>query len=294
MKKWLKQFRIKKFHKLDFFTPNYFDDPLSCTSQICNQYFWNLPFYQYWCEQLKEKPRMHRKQWEWIYVAQVLFENGFLKQGNKGLCFAAGQEPLPALFASLGCEITATDLDINTETAKAWSISGQNTENNIKNLNKNGICRNDLFERNVQFRSMDMNNIPDDLADFDFNWSCCAFEHLGGIKQGLDFLANNLKTLRPGGIAVHTSEFNLTSDEETLETKDLCIFRRRDCMEIADKLRQMGHYVYPLDFRKGNEPLDNFVDIPPYQSYDNMNFHLRLKLSNFVSTSFGIIVKKGG
>lgn len=293
MKKWLKQFRIKKFHKLDFFTPNYFDYPLSCTSQICNQYFWNLPFYQYWCEQLKEKPRIHRKQWEWVYVAEVLFENGFLKQDNKGLCFAAGQEPLPALFASLGCKITATDLDISSETAKTWTVWGQNTENNIKNLNKNGICREDLFERNVRFRSMDMNNISDDLADFDFNWSCCAFEHLGGIKQGLDFLVNNLKTLRSGGIGVHTSEFNLTSDEETIETKDLCIFRKKDYVEIADKLRQMGHYVYPLDFKRGNEPLDNFVDIPPYQSYNNADFHLRLKISNFVSTSFGIIVRKG-
>jgi SAM-dependent methyltransferase len=236
---------------------------------------------------------MHRKQWEWVYVAQVLFENGFLKQGNKGLCFAAGQEPLPALFGSLGCKITATDLDINIETARNWSTSGQNTENDIKNLNKNGICPNDLFEKNVSFRSLDMNNISSDLVDFDFNWSCCAFEHLGGGRLGLEFLLNNLKTLRPGGIAVHTSEFNLTSDEETIETKETVIFGKRDYMEIADKLRQMGHYVYPLDFRVGNEPLDNFVDIPPYQFYNYENFHLRLKISNFVSTSFGIIVIKG-
>jgi len=294
IKKSIKWLRQRKFHKLDFFSPNYFKNPLSCTSQLCNQYFWNFPFYQYWCEQLKEKPKMHRKQWEWVYVAQVLFENGFLKQGSKGLCFAAGQEPLPALFTSLGCKITATDLDINTETAKIWSAGGLNTENDIKNLNKNGICPEDLFEKNAQFRSVDMNNIPDDLTDFDFNWSCCAFEHLGGIRQGLDFLANSLKTLRGGGIAVHTSEFNLTSDEEIYETENLCIFRKKDYEEIANKLRQMGHYVYPLDFRRGNELLDNFVDIPPYQSYNNTNFHLRLKLSHFVSTSFGIIVKKRG
>jgi len=273
---------------LDFFTPNKFKEPLSCTSQLCNQYFWNLPLYQYWCEKLKQKPRMHRKQWEWVYVAQVLFENGFLKPGSKGLCFAAGQEPLPALFASLDCKITATDLDINTETAKKWAADGQNAENDIKNLNKDGICPDGLFEKNVQFCCADMNNISDDFNGFDFNWSCCAFEHLGGIKQGLDFLVNNLKTLENGGIAVHTSEFNLTSDEDTFESEGLSIFRKRDYMRIADKLEQMGHYVYPMDFRTGNEFLDNFVDIWPY----SQDFHLRLNIHDFVSTSFGIIVRK--
>ena len=258
----IKQKRLMKFGKLNFFTRNQFNAPLSCTSQLCNQYFWDLPFYQYWCEQLKVKPKMHRKQWEWVYVAQVLFENGFLKQGNRGLCFAAGQEPLPALFANLGCKIMATDLDMNSETAKAWVSSGENTENNIKNLNKDGICPDDLFERNVQFRCADMNNIHSDFKDFDFNWSCCAFEHLGSIKQGLDFLVNNLETLRGGGLSVHTSEFNLTSNEKTLETKDLCIFREKDYIEIANKLERMGHYVYPLNFSRGNELLDNFIDIP--------------------------------
>jgi len=280
--------KLVEFNQLNFFTPNKFNAPLSCTSQLCNQYFWKSPFYQYWCEQLKTKPNMHRKQWEWIYVAQVLFENGFLKQGNKGLCFAAGQEPLPALFASLGCKITATDLDINTETGKIWAADGQNSENNVKILNRDEICPNDLFEQNVQFRNVDMNNIPDDLKNFDFNWSCCAFEHLGSIKQGLDFLVNNLGTLRKGGLAVHTSEFNLTSNEKTFESENSCIFREKDYREIARKLEQMGHYVYPLNFEKGNEILDNFVDIPPYQS----DFHLRLNLSGFVTTSFGIIVRK--
>jgi len=288
-----RQKKLAKFSQLNFYVPNKFDAPLSCTSQLCNQDFWKFPFYQYWCEQLKTKPKMHRKQWEWVYVAQVLFENGFLKQGSKSLCFAAGQEPLPALFANLGCKIMATDLDINTETAKNWAVSGENSENNINNLNKDGICPSNLFEQNVQFRCVDMNNIPDDLNDFDFNWSCCAFEHLGGIKQGLDFLVNNLKTLRDGGLAVHTSEFNLTSNEETLESKDLCIFREKDYREITEKLQQMGHYVYPLNFEKGGGILDNYIDIPPVDiSPFQLDFHLRLNLSGFVSTSFGIIVKK--
>jgi len=283
-----KERKLTEYSQLNFFLLNKLNIPLSCTSQLCNQYFWKFPFYQYWCEKIKELPKMHRKQWEYVYVAQVLYENGFLKQGSKGLCFAAGQEPLPALFASLGCKITATDLDINTETARMWATDGYNSENNIKNLYKDGICSKALFEQNVQFRSVDMNNIPDDLNDYDFNWSCCAFEHLGGIKQGLDFLINNLKTLRKGGLAVHTSEVNLTSDEETLESKDACIFRKRDYRKIAEILEQMGHVVYPLNFEIGNEPLDNFIDIPPYQG----DFHLRLNISGFVSTSMGIIIKK--
>jgi len=111
----------------------------------------------------------------------------------------------------------------------------------------------------------------------------------------LDFLVDNLKTLKKGGLAVHTSEFNLTSDEKTLESKDICIFREKDIREISKKLEQMGHYVYPLNFEKGNEILDNFIDFPPPPNISpfQLDFHLRINLFGFASTSFGIIIKKG-
>ena len=78
------------------------------------------------------------------------------------------------------------------------------------------ICPEDEFRRLVDFRYCDMNNISSDLHEFDFCWSCCALEHLGSLSAGLRFIERSLDTLRPGGWAVHTTEFNLFSDAAQL------------------------------------------------------------------------------
>ena len=54
--------------------------------------------------------RLHRKIWEFCFIAQALDERGMLARGRRGLGFAVGTEPLPAMFASRGCAIVATDL----------------------------------------------------------------------------------------------------------------------------------------------------------------------------------------
>src|SRR5262245_15460556 len=62
-----------------------------------------------WSGWTPQGPRMHRKVWEFCFVAQSLHERGLLRPGSRGLGFAVGQEPLPALFAGMGCTIVATD-----------------------------------------------------------------------------------------------------------------------------------------------------------------------------------------
>ncbi|MDR2793708.1 MAG: methyltransferase domain-containing protein, partial [Treponema sp.] len=200
----------------NIYTKNDFEYPLSCISQICNQEFFGLPFYQYWMTKLKEKPFFHRKQWEFVYIAQVLFENNLLKAGSRGLGFGVGKEPLPALFASMDCKITASDMDTDSDEAKKWESANQHSGNNRELLNQRGICPPDIFAKNVSFRTIDMNTIPDDLRGmFDFIWSSCALEHIGGAQNSEDFICNSLDTLRPGGLAVHTTEYNVSSNEDT-------------------------------------------------------------------------------
>jgi len=67
------------------------------------------------------------------------------------------------------------------------------------------ICPANIFKKNVEYRSVDMNDIPSDLKNYDFTWSACAFEHLGSIDSGLEFVCNQMKTLKNGGWAIHTS-----------------------------------------------------------------------------------------
>lgn len=268
---------------------NNYNKPLICTSQLCNQEFFGLPIYQYWCNKILEKPHFHRKQWEFIYIIQVLYENGCLEEGKKGLVFGVGKEPLPALFASMGCKILATDLDCNTEQAEGWIEGNQHAQNDINKLNELNICDDKIFNENVSFMPLNMNEIPDNLKDFDFNWSSCALEHIGGLENSINFIVNNLKTLKSGGIAVHTTEYNLSSNEETSFEPYNVIFRKRDILEVVKRLEDLGHYVYPLDFRQGIQYADNYVDTLPYHS---KGVHLRLQIDKYTATSIGLIVKK--
>lgn len=293
----------------NYYTNITLDKPLVCTSQLCNQEFFGLPLFQYWANKIidywndyiikakKQNPHnmpqgilLHRKLWEFVYIIQTLYENDCLKEGKKGLGFGVGTEPLPALFASMGCEILGTDLDINDVQAKAWADNNQNTKNDVNILNAFNICPDDIFKKNVKYRSVNMNEIPDDLNEqFDFNWSSCALEHIGGLDKSLDFLINNLKTLKSGGIAVHTTEFNLSSNKDTLLDPYCTILRKQDIENIIKKLENLGHFVYPINFKIGNYVADNYVDIPPY--YQN-NMHLRLNLDKYVTTSIGLIIRK--
>jgi hypothetical protein len=111
-----------------------------------------------------------------------------------------------------------------------------------------------------------MNSIPDDLKDFDFCWSSCAFEHLGSIEAEKAFVMNSLNTLRGGGLAAHTTELNLSSDEDTVASGGTVLFRRRDFREIASALRNEGHTVAPLNFYQGTHLLDQYVVMPPYSN----------------------------
>ena len=75
---------------------------------------------------------------------------------------------------------------------------------------------------------------PDDIEpDFHFTWSSRYFEHLGSIDRGLAFIKEQMKCLRRGGVAVHTTEFNVGSNHETIDHEATVLFRRRDLQRLA-------------------------------------------------------------
>src|SRR5262249_5108037 len=151
------------------------------------------------------------------------------------------------------------------------------------------ICDPEQFAANIRFREIDMNHIPKDLhRQFDFTWSACSLEHLGSIIKGLDFIVNSTRLLRPGGVCVHTTEINLSSNNDTLESRDLVLFRKRDIEQVVGRLESLGCAVFPIDWSKGKGWLDDYIDLPPYLEAP----HLRLRLGNFNSTSIGLIIKR--
>jgi len=235
---------------------------------------------------------MNRKAWEYVFIAQSLYERGMLIKGKKGLGFAVGKEPLPALFAKYGCEIAATDIDCSKKTAKGWINTNQHGGNSVDNLYKSDLCNRDTFNKNVSFRSLDMNAIPDDFTGFDFCWSSCAFEHLGSIQNGKQFIYKMMKCLKPGGVAVHTTEYNLSSYNGGMDNSGNAIFGRSDFEEMRDTLIAQGHYVEDLDFRLGNYDEENYIAYPPYEM-PHFKIYLDGAEMGYISTSFALIIQKG-
>jgi SAM-dependent methyltransferase len=235
-----------------------------------------------------ERHKLHRKLWEWCFIAQALSERDMLRPGRRGLGFAVGAEPLVSLFAAHGCQVVATDLDRERACQIGWAATGQHVAQ-LDELNSRGICPAEEFKRNVSFRVVDMNTIPADLRNFDFVWSSCSFEHLGTIELGIRFLENMARCLRPNGVAVHTTEFNVRSNDATVEEGGFVIFRRRDTEEMARRLRAQGFSI-DLDFTLGDGEADHFIDRPPYIQKP----HLKLELLGYVSTSIGLIFEHTG
>ena len=255
----------------------------------CNAADFMHPRFQEICGLLKHPFCRHRKMWEWVFVIHHLIEAGAVKPGSKGLVFGVGNERLPAFFASMGAKILATDAPNEASEKFGWRDSGQHLTN-LNAIRFTDIVGGGVFDANVSYETCDMNNIPPALSDFDFNWSSCCFEHLGSLELGMQFVINAVeKTLRVGGIAVHTTEFNLSSNEDTVETGVTAIYRLRDINELVQRLRDRGHIVKAFIVAPNSHYWDFHVDVPPYLETP----HLKLLLERYVATSAGIVVQRG-
>ncbi|QTC92319.1 class I SAM-dependent methyltransferase [Brevundimonas goettingensis] len=256
-------------------------------SSACRQEYFEQPWFAYWMQRIGVRPAYHRKQWEFAYIIQALWERDQLRPGSRGLGFGVGREPLSALFAHYGCAIVGTDMAHESAHSAGWTRSVEHAAS-LEGLRRPDICDDQTFALNVSFQVCDMNAIDQNLKGFDFCWSACAFEHLGSIDLGLDFVENSLATLKPGGWAIHTTELNLSSNTDTLDHETTVLFRRRDFERLARRLEEKGHRVAPLDFTAGDRPMDQFIDVPPYHSEPS----LVLALQGYATTSFGLIVQK--
>jgi len=230
---------------------------------------------------------LHRKMWEWLFIAEALHEGGVLAPGRTGLGFGVGQEPLVALFAAEGCGLVATDQPHDSAVASGWTASEAEWAGGLERLNSHGLCADEDFGRLVRFRAVDMNAIPADLRGFDFTWSSCALEHLGSLDAGADFVVAQMECLKPGGVAVHTTEYLVAPGDETVEAGGTVFYRRGDIEALVERLRRAGHAI-DVDFTLGATPEDLHVDVPPYT-----DVHLRTRLGGYETTSLALVITKG-
>ncbi|HYD95307.1 MAG TPA: methyltransferase domain-containing protein [Noviherbaspirillum sp.] len=229
-----------------------------------------------------------RKFWEWCAIAQALDERAMLRPGRSGLGFAVGTEPLASFFASRGCRILASDLNPK-ESNTGW------IERNEHAACLDAVYHHQLldrreFDRLVDFQYADMRTLQGLSGTYDFVWSSCALEHLGSLQAGLDFVLASASLLRPGGVAVHTTEFNVRSNVDTLETGDNVIYRQRDILALSESLKKQGMTLATPNFDCGDHQFDIDFDRPPY--FSSGKPHIKLELGGHVCTSFMLIVEK--
>jgi predicted O-methyltransferase YrrM/2-polyprenyl-3-methyl-5-hydroxy-6-metoxy-1,4-benzoquinol methylase len=251
-------------------------------SQACTASQFKEGHYARMAGEFYQGPTFHRKQWEFIYILRALEQFGLLAPGKTGLGFGCGKEPLAVVMAKHGLNIVVTDIPNAQESSDYWG------SNDVMDLFYEGICPIEQYREHVTFRAVDMNNIPNDLGTYDFVWSCCALEHLGSLKAGMDFILNSTQCLKPGGIAVHTTEFNVSSDCDTLESSGLSLYRRKDFLDLQNRILDAGCSVLPMNFYTGDQLEDKHIDLPPYK----FDIHLKLMLEKYIITSFGLVLRK--
>jgi hypothetical protein len=118
------------------------------------------------------------------YIPYVVNQLGLCAPGKRGLVFAAGREPLPALFACQGgCAITATDFDPASAAKTGWTKTGQWSGKKEELFNEDvcGTNKTD-YDRLVEYEVADMNHVdPKWHGKFDFVWSTCSVGGFDGV-----------------------------------------------------------------------------------------------------------------
>jgi len=261
--------------------------PLS--SMVCRYAHWSEPWFKDWLRRLNlpsdpTGAAIQRKCWEFCVIGRALEQRGMLRPGKRGICFAAGRELLPSAFAAFGCDILATDRAAEGGWVNQHATSGSD-------LFYERIISRENFDKHVKFRHVDMKDLSRLAAEqYDFLWTSCAFEHLGSLGKGLDFVVSAMKLLRPGGIAVHTTEFNLTSNWWTQPWGKQVFYRRRDIDRLDHRLKQIGCILEPVDFDRGDHPFDLDYDSKPF--FLKGKPHIKLKVHGFVITSILLLIRK--
>lgn len=260
------------------------------TTKLCTAADLESSWAAYWIRQLCIPAVYHRKNWELCFVMQALYESLTGFEGKHGLGFACGIEKIPSCLASLNAIITATDAPPGVAGVECWSKTRQHSSGRDQLFHPDLISK-EAFASRVCFDFVDMNEIPDQYQGrFDFCWSTCAAEHLGSIEGGMRFMENSLGVLKPGGVAVHTLEFNL-DEGETIDHWPTVLFQRRHIEELSQRVSNAGGTLYTPDYDEGSSYHDRYVDTPPYNAIANQ-IHLKLDIDGFRCTCIGLILRK--
>lgn len=250
--------------------------------QLCTAGQFDEPAFAEIAQALALAPRLHRKVWEQVYIVSALATEGAIAEGRTAVALGGERARVAALLASRGMGVTVL--------GQAGRLTPRETKDGL-HLFYPEIVHLDDFERLVRYAEADL-RAADDLsalvgAGYDTLFTCGALHRLGRIEAALHMIEAAMALLRPGGIAVHTFDFNVGADEETLDTEEGCLPRRRDIEALILRLGAAGHEVLPLNLHPGHDEADGQVDVPPFGLP-----HLKVEVQRHVASSIGLTIRK--
>lgn len=234
-------------------------------------------------------PLFNRKAWEWAYIAEMACQGVASPSSGRALGFGVGNEPLPALFASWGMDVVATDQA--ADPGSAWAETGQ-LMRGINGLARPHLIATEDLAKRLSVQTVDMNAIPADIGSFDLIWCSCSMEHLGSPDKGLQFARQSCRLLRPGGLAVHTTELELTSRATTADHGRCAVYRVQDIRGFAASMRAEGYDISMNTYVSMDTPHDRWIDMPEVETKLPELAELKVLIGDSVTTSFGLMVRK--
>lgn len=282
------------------------------STKICTASDLDADWHRNLCALIGATNPLLRKLWEWTYSLKVFSDLGAFQGKGSGLGFGCGSEPMSSLCANFAERVLVTDAPPDVIDGKGWSDTNQHTAS-LSDARFPSLAPGVDLDAVLDFEFVDMNAIPDHLHDrFEFVWSSCALEHLGSKHAGLAFIVKSLCCLKPGGVAVHTTEYDL-SGTSTIDDWGTVLFNQNDFEQVLPDLvreleqTQPGHTyeLMPLRLERGSAFLDGYVDIPPYAYHQSLNASfspdqdknygypmLNLSVDGFPCTSIAVVIRR--
>jgi len=82
----------------------------------------------------------------------------------------------------------------------------------------------------------------------------------------------------------------MSSNAATIESGPTVLYRQCDLKRLIENLQNDGNQIAQLDLTPGDQILDGFVDLAPYELWEP---HLKLAIEGYTCTSVAIIVQNG-
>jgi len=197
---------------------------------------------------LREPARLHRKQWEFAAIFLVLRRLGMVEPDKSGLSLGGGTERLLYALATYVRHMTVTDL---YDPTTSWDCA--RTDNPVEFVRSRKPF--DVDDAKYTALRMDMRALEFPDRSFDFCYSSCAIEHIGGEADFIRHFNEVARVLREGGVYVFTTEMSYLG--HTIRDPNNYVFSPDDLADLIDAsdLEPVFDCDAALTHNRSNAPL---------------------------------------